>query len=733
MSVYCSFAVAVTLAVLSLGTAQSAIPYSSPYQCPSPKLSTKNCSICAEGELCCNSVCTKAVLPARPCDVVVASSYPSRLGAYVPQCSADGKFNPVQNWGSTGSSWCVDTSNGKPLSAVAAPRGQKPNCTVCTEGGKTYYPGQSFTASDGCNTCSCSSTGVALCTLKACNIVIPAYSSPYECPSPKLLTKNCSTCAEGELCCNSVCTKAVLPARPCDVVVASNYPSRLGAYVPQCSADGNSTQCRSGGPRAPAGAWTPQNGKAVSEAVPRGQQPNCITCTVSGKKYYPGQSFPASDGCNTCSCSTKGTAVCTLKDCRVAFTIPYRSPYQCPPEQVSSDNCSTCAQNELCCDSECTTAVLPSRPCDSVSGASPSLIGAYVPQCSADGNFNPVQSWGSTGYSWCVNTASGKPLSTVAAPRGQLPNCAVCTVSGKKYYPGQSFPASDGCNTCFCSNNGLAACTKKACVACPVTGQVFTECGSACSSTCDKPVSFCVLSCVAKCQCPSGQVVDTKNNKCVEQVDCPIPASAAPYISPYQCPSQTRLTKNNCSSCSSADELCCNSACTKGVLPAKPCTLVASQGSGLRVGAYVPQCVSDGTFAPIQSQGSTGYSWCVDISDGKPLSVPVGPGRKPNCTVCAVSGRTYYPGQSYVAPDGCNTCSCTQTGASVCTQRTCVVCPVKGQTYTTCGSSCDATCANPTPICTTHCVSKCQCPSGTVLDTSSNKCVSPKSCPNRNV
>ena len=101
--------------------------YSSPYECPSPKLLTKNCSTCAEGELCCNSVCTKAVLPARPCDVVVASNYPSRLGAYVPQCSADGKFNPVQIWGSTGSSWCVDTSNGKAVSE-AVPRGQQPNC-----------------------------------------------------------------------------------------------------------------------------------------------------------------------------------------------------------------------------------------------------------------------------------------------------------------------------------------------------------------------------------------------------------------------------------------------------------------------------------------------------------------------------------------------------------------------------------------------------------------------------
>lgn len=33
-----------------------------------------------------------------------------------------------------------------------------------------------------------------------------------------------------------------------------------------------------------------------------------------------------------------------------------------------------------------------------------------------------------------------------------------------KYKPGESFVAADGCNKCICSNNGLAACTKMACV-----------------------------------------------------------------------------------------------------------------------------------------------------------------------------------------------------------------------------------------------------------------------------
>ena len=31
------------------------------------------------------------------------------------------------------------------------------------------------------------------------------------------------------------------------------------------------------------------------------------------------------------------------------------------------------------------------------------LVGAFVPQCSADGSFKSKQCWGSTGYCWCVD------------------------------------------------------------------------------------------------------------------------------------------------------------------------------------------------------------------------------------------------------------------------------------------------------------------------------------------
>jgi hypothetical protein len=50
-----------------------------------------------------------------------------------------------------------------------------------------------------------------------------------------------------------------------------------------------------------------------------------------------------------------------------------------------------------------------------------------------------------------------------------------CTGSdGETYRPGQSYPAGDGCNTCTCTDNGLSACTKRACpVRCTVDGKTY--------------------------------------------------------------------------------------------------------------------------------------------------------------------------------------------------------------------------------------------------------------------
>jgi len=40
-----------------------------------------------------------------------------------------------------------------------------------------------------------------------------------------------------------------------------------------------------------------------------------VTCSYDGETYSPGDSFPSTDGCNTCSCSSTGNVGCTKRAC----------------------------------------------------------------------------------------------------------------------------------------------------------------------------------------------------------------------------------------------------------------------------------------------------------------------------------------------------------------------------------------------------------------------------------
>ncbi len=58
-------------------------------------------------------------------------------------------------------------------------------------------------------------------------------------------------------------------------------------------------------------------------------------------------------------------------------------------------------------------------------------------------------------------------------------------------------------------------------VSCPVKGQVFTACGSACPANCTTPSPICTRQCVRRCECPRGTVIDEISNSCVTLDECP--------------------------------------------------------------------------------------------------------------------------------------------------------------------------------------------------------------------
>ncbi len=102
------------------------------------------------------------------------------------------------------------------------------------------------------------------------------------------------------------------------------------------------------------------------------------------------------------------------------------------------------------------------------------------------------------GCNTCTCTEEGIACTEMAC---QPPPGGACTYEGKSYAKGARFPASDGCNTCSCTDEGGVACTEMACAkSCVVDGKTYQEgeTWGACSA----------------CACLGGQVTCTPNMNC---------------------------------------------------------------------------------------------------------------------------------------------------------------------------------------------------------------------------
>jgi len=232
--------------------------------------------------------------------------------------------------------------------------------SACTYDGKEVASGSTFGAADGCNTCSCGADGVVACTQRACLDAgpdVPAID------------------AGGD-------------ASPFDV-------------PPSClDVSGNPIPCS-------AGDGGPQVDASADVAA---------TCTYGGKTYADGATFPAADGCNTCSCSTAGMT-CTTTAC--PLTDGGATMGGCRPGQDQ-----TCNENPA--------------------------ISSLRGKCQPDGT--------------CV-CASGAPNPTT----GRCPD----PITGCEIHPGEvlpfgtTFTCADGCNYCHCSMGGTV---DKTVIGCPDGG-----------------------------------------------------------------------------------------------------------------------------------------------------------------------------------------------------------------------------------------------------------------------
>ncbi|MCG5051737.1 MAG: hypothetical protein KA712_02145 [Myxococcales bacterium] len=184
------------------------------------------------------------------------------------------------------------------------------------------------------------------------------------------------------------------------------FPASDGCNTCSCGADGlvacTLIACLGGG------------GGAGGKSGPSG-------CTSGGKVHAVGESFPSPDGCNTCSCQADGSVACTEKACL-------------PPGTCVRGGCS----GQLCVE---TTA-----PSSSTCEYRPEYACYQMAVCErqADGQ--------------CGFTSSAALTQCLANAKG-----SACTYAGATYQEGESFAATDGCNTCVCGRGGSAACTKRAC------------------------------------------------------------------------------------------------------------------------------------------------------------------------------------------------------------------------------------------------------------------------------
>jgi len=126
--------------------------------------------------------------------------------------------------------------------------------STCTYGKQSFEPGSTFTAADGCNTCSCAEDGAVSCTEAAC-------------PEPTTCDYAGSLYQVGEM-----------------------FPATDGCNECACLDDGN-VGCTDA---------------TCTETV---------VCNYDGQMYVPGDTFPATDGCNACVCANDGAVICTEEAC----------------------------------------------------------------------------------------------------------------------------------------------------------------------------------------------------------------------------------------------------------------------------------------------------------------------------------------------------------------------------------------------------------------------------------
>jgi hypothetical protein len=223
---------------------------------------------------------------------------------------------------------------------------------ICRYGGVGYVEGQRFAADDGCNSCVCTSEGVE-CTLLECSPRTCAYGGrTYAFGSTFPATDGCNSCSchDGNVACTEkACSMGCLvdgviyeagKEIPMSSKGVACYCGMLGEVICQKSCTYGNGLYRSGQsfPSSDGcNSCTCSDGEVSCTAAA------CVTCMHNGKLHRPGETFPDADGCNSCTCGMDGLVACTARACEPTSTCQLGSASFANGSSVTcEDGCNVC-------------------------------------------------------------------------------------------------------------------------------------------------------------------------------------------------------------------------------------------------------------------------------------------------------------------------------------------------------------------------------------------------------
>ncbi|XP_076008480.1 nidogen-2 [Genypterus blacodes] len=515
------------------------------------------------------------------------------VGAYVPQCDANGEYIQLQCHDSSGHCWCVD-SRGQEREGTRTPPGTPPkDCDKPDE----PQPPKTHCEHHRDSVQTTSSEGYPIlgafapqCDLNGEYIPLQCHGSTGHCWCVDSRGQERAGTRTSPGTTPTDCDKPDEPERPqthCEhhrdsvqTTSSDGYPIG-GAFVPQCDQDGQylPVQCHG----STGHCWCVDNrgqeraGTRTSPGTPRKDcdKPDEPQRPKTHCEHHRDSAQTSPDGYPQVGafvpgCDANGeyiplqchgsTGHCWCVDSRGQERAGTRTsagttPKDCDKPDEPERPKTQCEQHR-----------------DSVQTTSPEgypLLGVFVPQCDAHGQYIPQQCHESAGHCWCVDIRGQERAGTMT-PRGTTP--FDCDKPDEPQRPKTHCEHHrDGAQTT--GPDGY-----------PVVGAFVPQCdpeGQYLPQQCHSSTGHCW------CVDSRGQErAGTRTPAGATPKDCNKPVDVAP----------TQRSESVCERWRAS--------------------LMEHYGGQPEPHHYLPQCETDGQFSPVQCYGATSYCWCVD-QDGR--------------------------------------------------------------------------------------------------------------------